>query len=71
MFRKITFTTTNNTKTDDDAMILSAPLEIRGVVGEEEGSDRHIRVVHDLGSRVHADVYVYVTWDDGWNRIGK
>ena len=50
MFRKNTFTTTNN-KTDD-AMILSAPLELRGVT--EEGLDRHAKVVHDLGSRVHA-----------------
>jgi len=51
MFRKNTFITTNNTKTDNDAMILSAPVELRGVV-TEEGSDRNIKVVHDLGSRV-------------------
>mmetsp|Transcript_3352 Transcript_3352/g.11372 ORF Transcript_3352/g.11372 Transcript_3352/m.11372 type:complete len:233 (-) Transcript_3352:669-1367(-) len=52
MFRKL-FTTTNNTNTDDDAMILSAPLELRGVV-TQEGSDRNIKLVHDSGSRVHA-----------------
>ncbi|CAL6281195.1 unnamed protein product [Bathycoccus prasinos] len=51
MFRKNTFTT--NTKTDDST-ILSAPLELRGVV-TEEGSDRRVKkVIHDLGSRVHA-----------------
>ena len=51
MFRKNTFT-----KTDDDySMILSAPLELRGVTEEEEeGSDRRVKVIHDLGSRVHA-----------------
>ncbi|CAL6282813.1 unnamed protein product [Bathycoccus prasinos] len=55
MFRKNTFRTTN-TKTDDDSMILSAPLELRGVTEEEEeeGSDRRVKVIHDLGSRVHA-----------------
>lgn len=52
MFRRNTFTNTKTT--DDDATILSAPLELRGVVTEEEGSDRRIKVVHDLGSRVHA-----------------
>ena len=53
MFRKNTFTT--NTKTDDDSVILSAPLELRGVTEEEEeGSDRRVKVIHDLGSRVHA-----------------
>ncbi len=55
MFRKTTCTT--NTKTDDNATILSAPLELRGVVTEEEekGSDRRVKkVIHDLGSRVHA-----------------
>ena len=52
MFRKNTFTTN---KTDDDSMILSAPLELRGVTEEEEeGSDRRVKVIHDLGSRVHA-----------------
>ena len=50
---------TTNTKTDDNATILSAPLELRGVVTEEEddhqGSGRRVRkVIHDLGSRVHA-----------------
>ena len=36
-------------------MILSAPLELRGVTEEEEeGSDRRVKVIHDLGSRVHA-----------------
>ena len=53
MFRKHTCT-----KTDDDS-ILSAPLELRGVAEEEEddhqGSGRRVRkVIHDLGSRVHA-----------------
>ena len=52
MFRKL-FTTTNNTNTDGDAMILSAPLELRDVV-TQEGSDRNIKLVHDSGSRVHA-----------------
>ena len=49
MFRKNTFTPTN-TKTD----ILSAPLELRGVVAEEEEENRRVKVIHDLGSRVHA-----------------
>ena len=54
MFRKHT-----RTKTDDDSAILSAPLELRGVAEEEEddhqGSGRRVRkVIHDLGSRVHA-----------------
>lgn len=52
MFRKNTFTTN---KTDDDSVILSAPLELRGVTEEEDkGSDRRVKVIHDLGSRVHA-----------------
>jgi len=47
------------TKTDDDSAILSAPLELRGVAEEEDhhhqGSGRRVRkVIHDLGSRVHA-----------------
>jgi len=56
MFRKKnTFTTTNNTNTDDDAMILSAPLELRGVDRAYfEALLLNIKVVHDLGSRVHA-----------------
>jgi hypothetical protein len=53
MFRKHT-----RTKTDDDSAILSAPLELRGVAEEEDdhqGSGRRVRkVIHDLGSRVHA-----------------
>ena len=51
MFRKHTFT-----ETDDDSVILSAPLELRGVTEEEDqGSDRRVKkVIHDLGSRVHA-----------------
>jgi|TARA_B110000459_G_scaffold166597_1_gene184737 hypothetical protein len=53
MFRKHTCT-----KTDDDSAILSAPLELRGVAEEEDdhqGSGRRVRkVIHDLGSRVHA-----------------
>lgn len=54
MFRKHTCT-----KTDDDSgVILSAPLELRGVAEEEDdhqGSGRRVRkVIHDLGSRVHA-----------------
>ena len=54
MFRKL-FTTTNNTNTDDDAMILSAPLELRGVDRAYfEALLLNIKVVHDLGSRVHA-----------------
>ena len=53
MFRKHA-----RTKTDDDSAILSAPLELRGVAEEEDdhqGSGRRVRkVIHDLGSRVHA-----------------
>jgi len=53
MFRKHTCT-----KTDDDSVILSAPLELRGVAEEEDdhqGSGRRVKkVIHDLGSRVHA-----------------
>ena len=54
MFRKHTCT-----KTDEDSgVILSAPLELRGVAEEEDdhqGSGRRVRkVIHDLGSRVHA-----------------
>ena len=51
MFRKHTFT-----KTDDDSVILSAPLELRGVTEEEDqGSGHRVKkVIHDLGSRVHA-----------------
>jgi len=53
MFRKHTCT-----KTDDDSVILSAPLELRGVTEEEDdhqGSGHRVKkVIHDLGSRVHA-----------------
>ena len=52
------FRTHTCTKTDDDSVILSAPLELRGVAEEEDdhqGSGRRVRkVIHDLGSRVHA-----------------
>jgi len=55
---KIMFRKHACTKTDDDSAILSAPLELRGVAEEEDdhqGSGRRVRkVIHDLGSRVHA-----------------
>ena len=54
MFRKTSGFTPTNTKTDDDSTILSAPLELRGVVAEEEEENRRVKVIHDLGSRVHA-----------------
>jgi hypothetical protein len=57
--KKIMFRKHTCTKTDDDSgVILSAPLELRGVAEEEDdhqGSGRRVRkVIHDLGSRVHA-----------------
>ena len=57
MFRKHTFT-----KTDDDSVILSAPLELRGVTEEEDqGSGHRVKkVIHDLGSRVH-DTFTFTS----------